>query len=785
MSSTAYPFSSSPNSNVCTQPSLSPLNSQPHSEPPAYLHSSIPPAEPQITTTPSPISADNFRDTHPPAEDQDYDPLSVPTAPVYPKMIARPKLRSSPAPTTAFPTSTQPALPDAATLTSARGSPSQPTISDAAFEAASQRLLSSELCVNLASSSGFSSPQREFVSRVTPTDVKRIPTETSPCKPIPAPTKLPTSSNASTQRRLSTPPRTSVPSLQYRPVRPDPGDVHSAEWISHPSRNSSSLAVYTPDPVDTPGNSPPMEHPLVADPYVSSVVSNESVAAAPISKGSSPSRQHSPASPSEIPHGSLKNCTRSKDPVNPNRNVPPTHSIFGPIHQSQGAIAPEGTSKAQREKLDLKKSVPLGNSANKIKQECARYMSKTRRRQRTLSVFDDDCHDQNDRKCLQDKPSHNVEHACTEPLKPPRASSRARPGPSFEPPSSQSRRKMLTVPSVVSPSRSKKNGIDHADTEHISFRESSAIPEAQQPQAKKPRGRPLKSSPLQPSSSRAGRASPDGVTKRHHDAEIGIPGGRSDDSDFEVSPRKKRRYAGSTSAPRKSDPTHSDFVSSSKRPQRNMKTVDYSNLDNDIDSDTDRRKTPRRKKPAVADDGPIGSHGRRLPKLKIERLSSRKHQKSQELPERLFSQMTGDELAVLRLAFIKHYPTPPNNFQAQAQIELKYGITMTRKMVQMHWKHELEPWSNRWWEFYGRFNNIAREQKLLKRRDRDPTIKETEAAKLAEKFYEENGSARIKTYVPNCEAESNSEDSIGCPMRGQAGPSQRHMYPRRRDEDES
>lgn len=121
--------------------------------------------------------------------------------------------------------------------------------------------------------------------------------------------------------------------------------------------------------------------------------------------------------------------------------------------------------------------------------------------------------------------------------------------------------------------------------------------------------------------------------------------------------------------------------------------------------------------------------------------TKRRRRKSDYSDER--KRLTQDELSTIRLAFVKHYPPPPSNAQAQGRFEMRYGREMSQAMIQGLWENELKHWSDRWWEFYTRFNTVAREKKLQKPVDKKPTITTKEAEAWAQTFYEDHGDARL------------------------------------------
>lgn len=127
--------------------------------------------------------------------------------------------------------------------------------------------------------------------------------------------------------------------------------------------------------------------------------------------------------------------------------------------------------------------------------------------------------------------------------------------------------------------------------------------------------------------------------------------------------------------------------------------------------------------------------------------------------EYLRNHMTGDELSILRMAFVKLYPVPPSNLQAQSRYEQQYGTQMPSNMVKGLWEMELKPWSDRWWQFYTQFNDVAREKKKGKREDRDPTVTKAEAERWAKEFHQEKGDARLPRAATETETPSASQNS--------------------------
>jgi len=75
--------------------------------------------------------------------------------------------------------------------------------------------------------------------------------------------------------------------------------------------------------------------------------------------------------------------------------------------------------------------------------------------------------------------------------------------------------------------------------------------------------------------------------------------------------------------------------------------------------------------------------------------------------------MESEELRTLRIVFEEYYPTPPNNLQAQAQLETEWRRELTENQKNILWEKQLKRWSDKWWSFYHRFNDEAREIKKL------------------------------------------------------------------------
>lgn len=154
--------------------------------------------------------------------------------------------------------------------------------------------------------------------------------------------------------------------------------------------------------------------------------------------------------------------------------------------------------------------------------------------------------------------------------------------------------------------------------------------------------------------------------------------------------------------------------------------------------------------------------------LRIVLQAIKTQRKKKEFPERLFTTMESEELSILRVAFEVHYPQPPSNLQAQASFERTYGMAMTQRMIEGLWKKELQPWSDRWWNLYHKFNDEAREIKKMKPRHANPTIKMSEAKRWAKEFYERNGPARIrlsesmKSAPTSCQQEAANRNTNSC-----------------------
>lgn len=139
-------------------------------------------------------------------------------------------------------------------------------------------------------------------------------------------------------------------------------------------------------------------------------------------------------------------------------------------------------------------------------------------------------------------------------------------------------------------------------------------------------------------------------------------------------------------------------------------------------------------------------------KIKVQAIVNPKARKRQgtgpkQWPAYLRKRLSSEELSTLRLAFVKHYPPPPSNMQAQGRYEQKYGTEMSTQMIKGLWEKELKPWSDRWWALYQEFNDEARAKKLVKKPSVDPTIVSREAEKWAATFYKANGDARQTDFL--------------------------------------
>ncbi|CAN8067291.1 unnamed protein product [Agarophyton chilense] len=142
--------------------------------------------------------------------------------------------------------------------------------------------------------------------------------------------------------------------------------------------------------------------------------------------------------------------------------------------------------------------------------------------------------------------------------------------------------------------------------------------------------------------------------------------------------------------------------------------------------------------------------------VKITSLSTKRRRRKTFEEER--KRLTEIELSTIRLAFVAHYPPPPSNAQAQGRFEMRYGHEMSEAMIQGLWEKELKHWSERWWKFYTGFNDFAREKKLAKPVDKNPTITKKEAETWAQSFYTEHGNARVPAVVTKSD-ESKSKTS--------------------------
>lgn len=258
-------------------------------------------------------------------------------------------------------------------------------------------------------------------------------------------------------------------------------------------------------------------------------------------------------------------------------------------------------------------------------------------------------------------------------------------------------------------------------------------------------GRPRKDSLEMPPSSQAQRnRAPSQFKKRRRFSDTSD----DDDSDFNTLTGVKRVRSSSSLAPKmlKARQGISPQRCKLKRAAKSNKYRDVEDIE-DKPAQEQLKRRGRKSTASHSADGPIGSHGQKLPKLAIEAVNKRKLHKRKELPSHLFRKVSGEELSRLRIAFVKYYPTPPSNLQAHSHFEQLYDVTLTPKMIAGLWDNELKPWSERWWRFYTMFNEYAREQKKLKPSDRDPTIKDSDALKWASDFHKEHGDARVPTLL--------------------------------------
>lgn len=669
-------------------------------------------------------------------------------------------------------------------------SPSQPAISDLAFDCASQRMSS----VSIPGIPALSHARPPVLSSVeypvTRTPFSELGLPITPlCKGTPnTPTPKPHNFTPKSGRRPHEPPKfTFVPaSAGTSAFDFDNDPSHTPVRPSHSSHLASPSATQTPNPVDTPGDSPPMEHlSILQAPPLHTTTKTHAC-----SKNPTAQPAFSPASASSASSSDLPFCVpRKRAPANhsPNsgRNIDRPHAVYGNLRP--GVLVPAGTSKAERCKAEAKHSVSLGgpdkkqrtNLPNISRNVCGALSSKKRK---VSSIFGDD--DRDDQDDFQDyclgKDKVALDKPRKPPGRPPKRKINSLPPASLSQPHQSKMPTVSPTPSISSPEKSPSCAASHRS----SLVETSTSRGVQQARGK--RGRPRKDTIPKPAPPNGGHKSPSASPKKRRGRpNPHKPDDDNDNSDCERSWKGSKRRV-SCSLP--SDKDESSKVLNHDTPtrrksQRTVRKVDYKNCDDEDESDGSPKGTrPRNKKCPVEEGGPIGSHGRMLPKLAIVGMRGRKVRKSQELPDRQFSQLTSDELSILRMAFVKYYPTPPSNLQAQARFEQLYGMTMTTKMVQGLWKNELEPWSKRWWDFYGMFNDIAREHKLLKPRDRDPTIKDHEAERWAKQFYKKHGDARVPS-LDSTGSESKLKDSTRITETSEEeemGPSQEPKCSKRR-----
>lgn len=202
----------------------------------------------------------------------------------------------------------------------------------------------------------------------------------------------------------------------------------------------------------------------------------------------------------------------------------------------------------------------------------------------------------------------------------------------------------------------------------------------------------------------------------------------SDDDDFELSSQKCSRVKPTTRKPRKT-PTKASPA------KRGKKTNALSQITgpNEESRETEVEECNPSQEPA--NDEIVLNFGAIRPRKKKKQTSL--------YPESVRKKMSSDELTTIRLAFVKFYPPPPSNMQAQGRYERMYGGEMPPAVIRGLWLKELKPWSDRWWSFYTDFNEIVRAKKLEKPPDKNPTITEAEAMRWAKEFHKEHGEARI------------------------------------------
>lgn len=204
-------------------------------------------------------------------------------------------------------------------------------------------------------------------------------------------------------------------------------------------------------------------------------------------------------------------------------------------------------------------------------------------------------------------------------------------------------------------------------------------------------------------------------------------------------------------------------------PRRNTRKqiinyVDRGSDDDDGDSDADDSNDrfgnmplgdKARKEEAVPlDSSPLPSHipssqggGSQVLTLNVKVIKKRRTAKQRDERQLAYEaikqkRLDDDEQAWIRQSFCDLYPTPPSNMLAAGRYELQHGKEMTKEMTQMLWDRELKPWSDKWWDYYGKFTQAIRDHKLTKPLTKSTRTNEAECKRLAMKFHIEFGDAR-------------------------------------------
>lgn len=216
-------------------------------------------------------------------------------------------------------------------------------------------------------------------------------------------------------------------------------------------------------------------------------------------------------------------------------------------------------------------------------------------------------------------------------------------------------------------------------------------------------------------------------------------------------------------------PTYDCVVGRRSTPRRNArkKSINYTDRGSDDDGgdsdaeDSDDRfgnvplgEKAKKEEAAALDPSPLPSPipssqggGSQVLTLNVKVIKKRRTAKQRDERQLAYEaikqkRLDDDEQAWIRQSFCDLYPTPPSNMLAAGRYELQHGKEMTKEMTQMLWDRELKPWSDKWWDYYGKFTQAVRDHKLTKPLTKSTRTNEAECKRLAKKFHVEFGDAR-------------------------------------------